>query len=48
MMGARFDILPRLQFLHLGFEFLVHRQMHVAIQLDEIGKHQKGSLHPFG
>lgn len=32
------------EFIELGFEFLVHGDVRVAVQLDEIGKQHQGAF----
>ncbi len=42
--GARLGVFHLLQFRKLGLEFLVHRHMHVAVKLDEIGKQNQSAF----
>ena len=45
---AIFDSFFLFQFGEFGFEFFVHRKMHITIQLNEIGKEYERSFQPFG
>ncbi len=40
-MGARPNIRRRFERGKLGFELLVHRHMHIAIEFDEVGQQDK-------